>query len=60
MFKFDYTDLEESFARFERAAAKGHEESIWILSLLKGVEMETSALWKAFRKPEDPLGWYFA
>jgi hypothetical protein len=32
--------LEEQFQRFERAAAKGHEESIWILSLVKDVVME--------------------
>jgi hypothetical protein len=41
---FDAMKLKESFERFERAAAKGNEESIWILSVLKGVEMEESAL----------------
>jgi hypothetical protein len=52
--------LEESFARFERAAAKGHEESIWIVSVVKDVEMNEDALWEAFVKTEEPLGWWFA
>jgi TPR repeat protein len=60
MAAFRRNDLEESFARFERAAAKGHEESIWIMSVVKDVEMENSAVRKAFGKTEEPLGWYFA
>jgi hypothetical protein len=60
MEKFYYADLEGSFARFDRAAAKGHEESIWILSVVKDVEMEKSACKEAFAKTEEPLGWYFA
>jgi hypothetical protein len=52
--------LKDNFARFERAAAKGHKESIWILSVVKDVEMEESALKEAFAKTEEPLGWYFA
>jgi hypothetical protein len=52
--------LEESFGRFERAAAKGHEESIFILSVVKDVEMKDSALIEAFAKTEEPMGWYFA
>jgi hypothetical protein len=55
----DY-EVEESFGRFERAASKGHEESIWIVSVLKGVKMEKSALKEAFAKTEEPLGWHFA
>jgi TPR repeat protein len=56
-----YEDLEEKFQRFERAAAKGHEESIWILSVWrKDVDMEKNALKEAFVKTEEPLGWYFA
>jgi TPR repeat protein len=51
---------EERLKRFERAAAKGHEESIWVVSVLKDVEMETSAWKEAFAKTEEPLGWYFA
>jgi TPR repeat protein len=59
--EFDpYEDLEESVHRYERAAAKGHEESIWICSVLKDVEMEMNALKEAFAKTEEPLGWYVA
>jgi TPR repeat protein len=53
-------DMEESFACFERAAAKGHEASIWILSVLKGVKMEENALIEAFATRDEPLGWYLA
>jgi hypothetical protein len=60
MDKFRPWKLEESFVRFERAAAKGHEESIFILSLVQDAEMEESALIEAFAKMEEPLGWYFA
>jgi hypothetical protein len=52
--------LKESFQRFERAASKGHEDSIWIVSVVKDVEMEKNALREAFAKTEEPLGWYFA
>jgi hypothetical protein len=52
--------LEESFARFERAAAKGHEESIWIMSVVKDVEMERKTWIEAFANTEEPLGWCFA
>jgi TPR repeat protein len=62
MEKFDpYKDLEESFKRFERAAAKGHEESIWICGVAKGEEMDDiDGLKEAFAKTETPLGYYFA
>jgi hypothetical protein len=50
----------EKFARFERAAAKGHEEAIWIVSVVKDVAMEQSAWKEAFAKTEKPLGWYLA
>jgi hypothetical protein len=53
-------DLEESFGRFEKAAAKGHEESIWISIVVKDAKMEKSALKEAFAKIEEPLGWFFA
>jgi hypothetical protein len=56
----DLEELQESFERFERAAAKGHEESIWIGNVVKDVEMEESALREAFVKTEEPLGRYFA
>jgi TPR repeat protein len=49
----------ESFARFERAAAKGHEDSIWIVSVWKDVTV-SNPLEEAFMKTETPLGWYFA
>jgi TPR repeat protein len=52
--------LEKGFERFERAAAKGHEESIWITGVAKGAKMEKNALKEAFAKTETPLGWYFA
>jgi hypothetical protein len=60
MEKFYSADLEESFARFERAAAKGHEESIWIGSVVQDVEIKESALIEAFAKMETPLGWHVA
>jgi hypothetical protein len=59
--EFDpFEDLEEQFQPFERAAAKGHEESIWIVSVVKNVEMTWIALKEAFAKTEEPLGWCFA
>jgi hypothetical protein len=57
---FDRQELEESFERFERAAARGHEDSIWIGSVLKDVEMEENALKEAFASTKKPLGYYFA
>jgi hypothetical protein len=61
MEKFDPYDLNWSFLRFERAAAKGHEESIWIGSVVKDLDMEDrDAVTEAFVKMEEPLGWYFA
>jgi hypothetical protein len=51
---------EESCEPFERAAAKGHDESIWILSVGKDVEMKENLLIEAFAKTEEPLGLYFA
>jgi hypothetical protein len=60
MEEFDRRGLEQSFELFERAAAKGHEESIWIGSVVKDVEMKTSALIEGFAKTEEPLGYYFA
>jgi tetratricopeptide (TPR) repeat protein len=60
MERFDSGKLEESLELFEKAAAKGHSESIWILSVVKDVEKKRSALKEAFGKTEEPLGWYFA
>jgi hypothetical protein len=53
-------DLEESFPFFERAAAKGHEESIWVVSVVRDGEMKWGALKGEFAKTKDPFGWYFA
>jgi hypothetical protein len=52
--------FEEKFARFEKAAAKGHEESIWVCSVMKDVDMNKNALIEAFANTEKPLGWYLA
>jgi TPR repeat protein len=60
MEEFRSYELQESFERFERAAAKGHEESIWIVSVVKDVEMEMNALIETFAKTEEPFGWWFA
>jgi hypothetical protein len=60
MERFRVYELQESFERFERAATKGHEESIWITSVVKDVELNLDALKEAFAKTEEPLGWYFA
>jgi hypothetical protein len=57
---FEDDDLEESFERFERAAAKGHEEAIWVLSVVKDMEKKRILLKKAFAKTGEPLGWWFA
>jgi hypothetical protein len=48
MERFNDRDLQGSFGRFERAAAKGHEESIWIVSVVDDLKMtllETFATW---------------
>jgi hypothetical protein len=57
---FSKRALGETFVRFARPAVKGHEESIWIMSVVKDVEMTWIALKEAFAKTEEPLGWYFA
>jgi hypothetical protein len=55
-----YGNLKQLFQRFERAAVKEHEESIWIVSVVKGAEKDRSALKEAFAQTETPLGWYLA
>jgi hypothetical protein len=60
MGEFGTGGWEETFERFERPAAKGHEASIWILSVWKDVEMEADELKEAFAETEEPQGWYFA
>jgi hypothetical protein len=49
-----------SLEHFERAAAKGHEESLWLLSVVGGLEMDPRAFKEAFARTEEPLGLYFA
>jgi TPR repeat protein len=53
-------NIAESFRLFQQAAARGHEESMWILEVLEDVEIEWSAWKDAFAKTEKPLGFYFA
>jgi tetratricopeptide (TPR) repeat protein len=60
MQEFKVWNYEESVKLFERAAAKGHQEAKWIVSVVKGVAPEKSALKEAFAKTETPLGWFFA
>jgi hypothetical protein len=55
-----YEDLAEQFQRFERVAAKGQQDAIWILSVVKDVKMEKEVLGEVFAKTEKPLGWWFA
>jgi TPR repeat protein len=57
-FHMGYYDVQ--FACFEGAAVKGHEESIWVWSVAKDVEMKKEALIEAFAKTEEPLGFWFA
>jgi TPR repeat protein len=52
--------MNKKMERFERAAAKGHEESGWILGVWSDVEWEQPLLQEAFAKREEPLAWYFA
>jgi hypothetical protein len=48
-----------SFARLKKAAAKGHQEAIWILSVQEGATDQEG--WKqAFAQTNTPLGWYCA
>jgi hypothetical protein len=58
MEKFSCDQLEECFPLFERAATKGHEESIWITSVLDNVQLEKNAVKEAFAMAGEPLGWY--
>jgi TPR repeat protein len=68
MWEFASRYPRQSFAHFEIAAAKGHEESIWIVRVVQDVEMEDmtdldmekNAVKESFAKTKEPLGWYFA
>jgi hypothetical protein len=60
MANFGAARWKESFVLFERAAAKVHEESIWIVSVMKDMDMEESDIKEAFAKSEEPLGWHLA
>jgi hypothetical protein len=54
------TYFKEWYELLDSAAAKGHEESLWIVNVLQNAEMDTSAVIEAFAKTEEPLGYYFA
>jgi hypothetical protein len=41
-------------------AAKGHEESIWIVRVIQDAGRENMDWKEAFAQTEEPLGWYFA
>jgi hypothetical protein len=60
MVEFKSRKPKKSFKRFKRAAVKGHEESIWILSAVEDVEGKDEVWKEAFAKTEKPMGWYFA
>jgi hypothetical protein len=50
-----------NFKLFEAAAGKKHQESIWMLDVVKDVDLKNvDALKETFTKTEEPLGWYFA
>jgi hypothetical protein len=49
---------QDSADLLRRAAARGHEEAIWILSVMKGGNWWRNALMKRFEKKETPLAYY--
>jgi TPR repeat protein len=53
-------ELDDCLSLLEKAAAKGHEESIWILNVVKDVELYLEDWKKAFVATGEPLGWFFA
>jgi hypothetical protein len=54
------SSLEECMPLFEKAAAKGHAEAIWVLRVLKKVKLNKADMKEAFANTEEPLGWFFA
>jgi TPR repeat protein len=52
--------LDDFLPLLEKAAVKGHEESLWILNVVKNVETKYGVWKKAFAATGEPLGWYFA
>jgi hypothetical protein len=50
--------IDDSADLLRRAAAMGHEEAIWILSVMKGGNWWRRALMKRFEKRETPLAYY--
>ena len=60
MHKFQLFKLVESFAFFERAAAKGHEVAIWIVNVVKNAKIEQRSVKGAFARAEEPLGCFLA
>jgi TPR repeat protein len=56
----DDGDLDDFLPLLEKAAVKGHEESMWILNVVKDVEVGYDIWKKAFAATGKPLGWFFA
>jgi TPR repeat protein len=55
------TDLRESFEAFEKSAALGHADSIWLVSLLQEAPvLEQEALKALLGASDRPLGWHLA
>jgi TPR repeat protein len=52
--------LSQQLRKFEKAAAKGHEQSLWVLRAAAGIREEKQCLKEAFGKTNEPLGWYLA
>jgi TPR repeat protein len=50
---------EESLKLFERAAAKGHEDAIWVMGVVEGVT-DKNDVKEAFAQTKEPLGYYLA
>jgi hypothetical protein len=53
-------EMDHIFKLFGKAASKGHQEAIWIVKVVKDVEMNVISLQEAFGETEDALGWFFA
>jgi hypothetical protein len=62
MGKFSSRNVEKCLSLFRLAAAKGHQEAIWVVDIEKRYEKRYGwfMLALAFEKTETPLGWYLA
>jgi len=61
---FEKSDLRKSFKRFEEAAAKRHEDSLWLCNVVKEIDMDHNggmfwAVKKAFTATKCAMGWYW-